>query len=1380
MARSTYAIRHGFEYQDLYCAYQLLQYTLTNQLDARFEIESDQVAHVDDLITRPTSDVIEGHQVKFHVDQDHAESFDSLTERKTSKSTSLLQKLYKAWKTISSTGCSEYRLIFVSSNPAERGRYKLGPALDTKSGHFNEKFFSHNDYAKWRSDLTAHLKTDANDLRAFLTSVVWRFSYESIDGLRRLVIQALRQLKLPHDEDAVARLMEVVGHIATTPTGEQTVRSFIQELWKTSRFRDACEQRFPSIDFGVGQVRRANRIRVASVSLEVLPAFFGTRYSCLEEPIPFPDYRRGITATDTEALLDDYRTLWRQEYLDWLNKKVGAVLDFLAQSEIDLLVFSRFTLPLETASLVAKWGKDRGIHCIVGGHSLPQSSAAHSLYQADLNVPVEVPHQEDGTEVRDLVVDPVLRHDRVGRASISQLDSPFASKESVYQEPEPVQLLGRDGWITTILLPSLDAAQAYLNTRPGRPELVVVSAGVHASEICDSLTAQQLLDGCPVIAANPNLYSLPSAFIAEKGTATLQQTDAWEGVVFLDVAYDRSAVAGWTAEIHELDRVPLVYSDGDPDLSGEGLAVQKFRGTRACRDDAARRIQTNQQRGAVTVKAEDGAYFFYRRGSQAREVVRSSLAKASTDQIIALSETLKVLEKAVEDYRKLADLPDTFSPTPPRPLPVRVARFHDRAREKEAIGRFLEGAGGKRLLVLHGPPGIGKKDTLAEVQRLSADRDKWIRFRCTPNSRLAETFAQFLVRLGVSAPSSVSLDRTFYGNFLHLVLSKGYTVAVLEDTHFLPLSDDHPDHAAFLDFLAFQCSDSCDGKVRVILVSDWRGKLQFSGSHRMEPLRIEGLDREYVVEMLQEHLAMHASRYQAPTVDELVSIASKLHGHPYVTKIASVVLESSPAPEVIEKLYSRIETRQFIMGRLLGRIKLTDQEQRFLELASILRIPVSSEAFAVLGGSSSHALVEELLDRFLLVGEDNRVRLHPVLAEFFSIGLNDAEYIRRLHNIAFGYFENISKRRQMTVDERVEYVYHGISCGKPIDFGHMQAFAGSVRTALTEGVRNRDWAAVEAAAKQLLAVWPYESVGQIGMALALEGTGREHEANQYLDCLENVTVDNLGLAIEFVRNRIRRRDFDGAERALAILSQRYGGFSPVILAEAQLFERRGETDKAVAACEKVLQSQGVREHEVSLAGLILRDANRSDIFVRLVEPMYERGIRNEGVIRLFGLACVVTNYDPQTGLELLSQLWDASPNDGFVVADYSTALRAAGRVTDANAVLSRGFNEVPRQAKGRRPLLEAQAEILEREERFTEAFAVHRELVNSWPTYLHLHRRYASCLLAAAAHFKAARDSAREDSAVNEAKAILTKLLQIAPLDKWASDALHSAEVRAY
>ena len=221
MARSTYAIRQGFEYQDLYCATQLLQYMLESSLDARFDIESDEATHVDDLVLKLDNDTVEGHQVKFHVNQDHVESFETLTARKTKKSKSLIEKLYSGWERLAASGCSHVTLTFISSNPAEKGRFKLGPAIATSTGKFNDKFFTHNDYEKWRRELSDHLSTDSTGLKEFLDAVAWRFSYESIEGLKCLITRSLRQLRLPNDEDAFARLIEVVGHIATTPFGEQ-------------------------------------------------------------------------------------------------------------------------------------------------------------------------------------------------------------------------------------------------------------------------------------------------------------------------------------------------------------------------------------------------------------------------------------------------------------------------------------------------------------------------------------------------------------------------------------------------------------------------------------------------------------------------------------------------------------------------------------------------------------------------------------------------------------------------------------------------------------------------------------------------------------------------------------------------------------------------------------------------------------------------------------------------------------------------------------------------------------------------------------------------------------------------------------------------------
>src|SRR5580658_7516246 len=99
--------------------------------------------------------------------------------------------------------------------------------------------------------------------------------------IRRPGVKAIR---LPNDEDAIDKLLELIGHLATTHPPEQTLRSFLQSLWNSSRFRDACEQRFPSIDFGVKQTRRANTVRVTAVSFDTLPAYDGALVSCTEEP----------------------------------------------------------------------------------------------------------------------------------------------------------------------------------------------------------------------------------------------------------------------------------------------------------------------------------------------------------------------------------------------------------------------------------------------------------------------------------------------------------------------------------------------------------------------------------------------------------------------------------------------------------------------------------------------------------------------------------------------------------------------------------------------------------------------------------------------------------------------------------------------------------------------------------------------------------------------------------------------------------------------------------------------------------------------------------------------------------------------------------------
>src|SRR5271157_5105094 len=146
-----------------------------------------------------------------------------------------------------------------------------------------------------RAALATHLGVPDAKLQAFLECVVWKFSYESIVSLRWLVGNELKRLNLPADDAAVAQLMETVAFCATEQQGDLTLRGFVQLLWKCSRFRESCEQRFAGIEWDGKEKRRANQVIVAVVKLDCLPAFSGNEFVCYEEPVPLEDYLHGLT-----------------------------------------------------------------------------------------------------------------------------------------------------------------------------------------------------------------------------------------------------------------------------------------------------------------------------------------------------------------------------------------------------------------------------------------------------------------------------------------------------------------------------------------------------------------------------------------------------------------------------------------------------------------------------------------------------------------------------------------------------------------------------------------------------------------------------------------------------------------------------------------------------------------------------------------------------------------------------------------------------------------------------------------------------------------------------------------------------------------------------
>jgi hypothetical protein len=194
----------------------------------------------------------------------------------------------------------------------------------------------------------------------------------------------------------------------------------------------------------------------------------------------------------------------------------------------------------------------------------------------------------------------------------------------------------------------------------------------------------------------------------------------------------------------------------------------------------------------------------------------------------------------------------------------------------------------------------------------------------------------------------------------------------------------------------------------------------------------------------------------------------------------------------------------------------------------------------------------------------------------------------------------------------------------------------------------------------------------------------------------------------------------------------------------------------------------------------LRNANRLQPVIAFIEEKC-RGVPNHpGLPRLFGYACVVTGHAPSEGLKNLSQLWNSSPKDGYVLADYAAALVADGPWGDAENLFARARADSQSSRRDRRAVLDEYAKFLDRKKDYPKAHDAYRDLLRYWPHELHNYRRYAASLNDAAGAAKASGSRGAEDACFQEVQQVLRKLLEIASHDQWAADTLQRVQHRMY
>ena len=1146
---------------------------------------------------------------------------------------------------------------------------------------------------------------------------------------------------------------------------------------------EACETLLPDEPWKTKAQTRASGVTVAAIILDGLPAFINDRFACLEEPTPLTDFRFGLTVPELTDAFGDHRQTWLMEYLAWHEQRILSLLNWLEDYSPDVLVFPRFSVPFQLVPAIADWCQRCKCNAVLGGHSLLRTAEASTVYDGLQNLS---PSDFSKVDKPDAIIDLTIRHGRTGRAILSTMESPYSVREKLASAVHSFDILVDDGWLTIATLGSSDAVEEFAKGGSRTPELVVLAAGIHADAVFDKCASTDVLAHIPLVLCGPPSRQSRACVVGDN-TAGVSSRAGWEGVFLSRASYERVAGGGWKAQVEWTAQVPIVYHSTKapverksrvklaPEVTGLAASVAD---ARRIHDGDSTTERADQD--TVVLLGQDPDSFFLKRTVQADILVRDLLRTLTGSEVALLGRTLTALAEQRRERESNATLSQAVLEQPVAQAPgIRQSILVDRAAQRSQIARFVESASSHRILLLHGQAGIGKRAILSDVQRTDPDRDRWLRFRCTPDTDFAELLAHLLTRLGDSTPVRPTLERGLYSRVCEKTNQQGYKVVVLEEAHNLPIRSEQHDHADFLAFLSVACGSVLKPPPRFLLVSDLRGHLQFSGMHLMDVLSIDSLPVPDTVQLLNELAVLRPSRFPRPTTDEFEELAGRIHGHPLLAEIAAGILEDSPVEEVLESLHRHKSIRYFVLSRLLGRTAIGSAEHSFLSLASVFRIPVALSAFNAVSGAQSRAIATDLIARFLLTQVGKQIKLHPLIADHFRSQVSSEDQ-KDMHQKAYDYFERTNWQRTLTLDEKVERIYHAVRCGAKTDFADLATLKGPILSAMLEALQEHDWVGVANASELILGIFPDDAVAKIAYALSLDSTGRHMEAAKYSDSFVGIERRFLWIALEFARSKIRCRDLAAAERVLEELQAQFGNEPSIATTMARLMEVQGDTSRAVEICENVLKNPNCKQRDAFYTGLVLRHLNQLGILVKHVESRWKDDIENIGLLRLVAYASVITDYAPDDGLQTLHQLWASQRTDGHALADYASALAHVGRHRDAEQLFVSGLECYENIRHSRIAILEEYAHYLDLKEQYSLAHDKYRELLRQRAYDLHIYRRFASSLLKAACVAKVEGSMGKEDACVHEAEQVLRKLLDIAPTDEWATGALHKAQLRVY
>jgi hypothetical protein len=214
MPSASSARLKGDDFQHLFAWLHSLELLMPQQQVARVIIEDAKAVSADDvtLLRDPGAYPPDRyHQIKFHVDLSKGYSVEVLKEQKNGES-SLLQKWFKSWETITAGSARPLEIIIVSNWPWVP-RDGLGQFIDGETNALKDEFFTATGKTKAatvRADLAKHVGTTVSRFDEFARTLRFKLGYDCWRDMTERAAERMMYHGLKSDETALLIVVSFV------------------------------------------------------------------------------------------------------------------------------------------------------------------------------------------------------------------------------------------------------------------------------------------------------------------------------------------------------------------------------------------------------------------------------------------------------------------------------------------------------------------------------------------------------------------------------------------------------------------------------------------------------------------------------------------------------------------------------------------------------------------------------------------------------------------------------------------------------------------------------------------------------------------------------------------------------------------------------------------------------------------------------------------------------------------------------------------------------------------------------------------------------------------------------------------------------------------